>query len=85
MRIAVVGGGISGMLAARLLSDEHEVHLFEAGDYVGGHTHTLDVELHGNRYPADTGFMVVNNRTHPNFVRMLELVARQRYELQCAL
>jgi predicted NAD/FAD-binding protein len=62
------------MLAARLLSDEHDVHLFEAGDYVGGHTHTLGVELQGNRYPADTGFMVFNDRTYPNFVRMLELL-----------
>ena len=74
MRIAVVGGGISGMLVARLLADDHEVQLFEADSYVGGHTHTVDVEVQGNRYAADTGFMVFNDRTYPNFVRMLDLL-----------
>ncbi len=72
MRIAVIGGGISGMLSARLLSDDHDVHLFEAESYVGGHTRTVDVEVRGTRYPADTGFMVFNDRTYPNFLRMLD-------------
>ena len=62
------------MLAARLLSDEHDIHLFEAGDYLGGHTHTVDVEVQGDQYAADTGFMVFNDRTYPNFVRMLDLL-----------
>ena len=74
MKIAVVGGGVSGMLAARLLSDEHEIHLYEAGDYLGGHTHTVGVEVQGDQYAADTGFMVFNDRTYPNFVRMLDLL-----------
>lgn len=60
------------MLAARLLADDHDVHLFESESYVGGHTHTVDVEVGGSRYPADTGFMVFNDRTYPNFVRMLD-------------
>jgi predicted NAD/FAD-binding protein len=72
VKIAVIGGGISGMLAARLLADDHDVHLFEAESYVGGHTHTVDVEVGGTRYPADTGFMVFNDRTYPNFIRMLD-------------
>ena len=72
MKIAVIGGGISGMLAARLLADDHDVHLFEANSYVGGHTHTVDVEVGGTRYPADSGFMVFNDRTYPNFIRMLD-------------
>jgi predicted NAD/FAD-binding protein len=69
-----VGGGISGMLVARMLADDHEVHLFEAEGYVGGHTHTVDVKLDGEIYAADTGFMVFNDRTYPNFVRMLDLL-----------
>lgn len=75
MRIAVIGTGISGNLAARLLCSEHEVHVFEANDYIGGHTHTVDVEVGGVAYPVDTGFMVFNDRTYPNFCRMLELLA----------
>jgi predicted NAD/FAD-binding protein len=74
MRIAVVGTGISGMLAARLLAEDHEVHVFESNDYVGGHTNTIEVEAFGRSYPVDTGFMVFNHRTYPNFVRMLRLL-----------
>ena len=74
MRIAVIGAGISGMLAARLLSEDHEVHLFEANDYLGGHTNTIQVEAFDRSYAVDTGFMVFNHRTYPNFVRMLRLL-----------
>lgn len=74
MRIAVVGGGISGNLAARLLATRHDVELFESAHYFGGHTNTVDVELDGQTYPVDTGFMVFNDRTYPNFCRMLELL-----------
>jgi predicted NAD/FAD-binding protein len=62
------------MLVARLLADEHEVHLFEANNYVGEHTNTVDVEVRGQRYAADTGFMVFNDRTYPNFLQMLDLL-----------
>lgn len=71
MRIAVIGSGISGMVAAYLLHREHDVSVFEANDYVGGHTHTLDVALDGRTLPVDTGFIVFNERTYPNFVRLL--------------
>ena len=74
MRIAVIGGGISGNLVARLLWDEHDVHLFESQSYLGGHSHTHDIELFGGRYTVDTGFMVFNHRTYPNFTRLLELL-----------
>ena len=60
------------MLSARLLADDHDVYLFESESHVGGHTHTVDVEVGGSRYSADTGFMVFNDRTYPNFVRMLD-------------
>jgi len=74
MNIAVIGSGISGMVAARLLANEHGVHAFEAGGYVGGHTNTVAVELAGQSYALETGFMVFNDRTYPNFVRMPELL-----------
>ncbi len=74
MKIAVVGSGISGLLAARLLADEHEVHVFEANDYAGGHTNAVAFEAFGGRYAADTGFMVFNDRTYPNFVRLLDML-----------
>lgn len=73
-RIAIVGSGISGALCARLLATKHEVVLLEADDTVGGHAHTVDVAAFGQSWPVDTGFMVFNDRTYPNFVRMLELL-----------
>ena len=74
MKIAVIGTGISGMLAARLLTTDHEVHVFEANDYLGGHTNTIEVEAFGRSYLLDTGFMVFNHRTYPNFIRMLRML-----------
>jgi hypothetical protein len=71
MRIAVVGGGIAGMASAWLLSREHEVHLYEAHDYLGGHTHTHDVEVGGKNYRVDTGFIVMNPENYPLFSKML--------------
>lgn len=69
-RIAVVGAGIAGMGAAWLLSRQHEVVLFEAGDYLGGHTHTHDIELHGKHYAVDTGFIVFNEAHYPLLTKM---------------
>ena len=53
MRIAIIGTGIAGMVAAYLLSDEHELVVYEAEDYVGGHTNTLDLRLNGTSYAVD--------------------------------
>ena len=72
MRIGVIGSGISGTGAAWLLSPTHEVDLFEADDRLGGHAHTHDVLLGGTLVPADTGFMVYNERTYPNLIRFFE-------------
>ena len=72
MRVAIVGTGISGMVAAYLLSREHEVVVYEANDYIGGHTHTVEVESAGRRYAVDTGFIVYNERTYPGFCRLLD-------------
>jgi predicted NAD/FAD-binding protein len=71
MKIAVIGGGIAGNVAANHLSREHRVTLFEAGDHLGGHTHTHDIEWAGRQYAVDTGFIVFNDRTYPNFLRLL--------------
>jgi len=72
MRIGVIGSGISGLVAAYLLSEEHEVTVFEANDYIGGHTHTLDVPLQGKTYAVDTGFIVFNENTYPNFIKLMQ-------------
>lgn len=71
-RIAVVGSGIAGLSAAWLLSQRHAVTLFEAADTLGGHTHTVDVELGGMRFPVDTGFLVFNDRTYPNLCALFD-------------
>jgi uncharacterized protein len=69
-RIAVVGSGISGLAAARLLSRGHAVTLFEASPRLGGHANTLDIVLDGIAHPVDTGFLVYNRATYPNLVRL---------------
>jgi len=71
MKIAIIGGGISGLTAAYCLQGRHDITLFEANDYVGGHTNTIDVELDGERHAVDTGFIVFNYQTYPNFTRIL--------------
>ncbi|MDH3722559.1 MAG: FAD-dependent oxidoreductase [Desulfobacteraceae bacterium] len=71
MRIAVIGSGISGMVSAYLLSQDHDIVLYEANDYIGGHTHTIDVPIKGVSYPVDTGFIVFNEKTYPNFIKLM--------------
>ena len=71
MKIAVVGSGISGLYSAwQLTQSGHEVSLFEANDYFGGHTHTVDVTLDGLTHGVDTGFLVFNERTYPNLIAL---------------
>jgi predicted NAD/FAD-binding protein len=72
MRIAIIGSGISGLTAAYLLSDEHEVVVFEAADYIGGHTNTVDVSWGENTYAVNTGFIVFNEATYPNFIKLMK-------------
>ncbi|MBT8766572.1 NAD(P)/FAD-dependent oxidoreductase [Metapseudomonas boanensis] len=71
MRIAIIGSGISGLTCAYLLARRHEVAVFEATDWIGGHTHTVDVEWQGRSYAVDTGFIVFNDWTYPNFIHLL--------------
>lgn len=73
-RIAIVGAGVSGLVCARLLSSRYEVTLFEADAHLGGHARTVEFNAYGHSYAADVGFMVFNQRTYPNFIRLLELL-----------
>ena len=72
MKIAIVGSGIAGLTCAYLLQRQHQITLFEASDWVGGHTHTVDVEVQGQPFAIDTGFIVFNDWTYPNFIRLLD-------------
>lgn len=73
MRIAVIGTGIAGNVAAHhLYAAGHDLTVFEAGDHIGGHAHTHDIELEGEVQRVDTGFIVFNERTYPNFTDLLE-------------
>jgi predicted NAD/FAD-binding protein len=69
-RIAIIGSGISGLAAGYLLSRRHEVHLFECAPRLGGHTNTIVVDVETGPLPLDTGFLVHNDRTYPNLVRL---------------
>jgi predicted NAD/FAD-binding protein len=72
MRFAVVGGGVSGMVTAYLLSKRFEVTLYEAADELGGHTHTVEVDSADGVVPVDMGFIVFNEENYPGFVRLLD-------------
>jgi predicted NAD/FAD-binding protein len=79
MRVAVVGAGISGLVAAHLLHTRHELVVYEAGAYAGGHTNTIRVDTQEQTHHLDTGFIVMNDRNYPHFTRLLDRlgVARQ--------
>ena len=71
-KIAVIGGGVAGIVAAHLLQQRHEVTLFEGNDYLGGHTHTIDIQDGPDAGLAvDTGFIVLNDATYPLFRKFL--------------
>ena len=73
-KIAIIGAGISGLLSAYLLNREHDITLFEAGNYLGGHTHTKTVKSGGIDYPVNTGFIVFNDWTYPNFIKLMDQI-----------
>ena len=89
MKIAIIGTGISGMVTAYLLSESHDITVFEKNDYIGGHTHTIDVKAGAKTYAVDTGFIVFNEVTYPNFVKLLRRLgvawkpSRMSFSLRC--
>ena len=72
MKIAVIGTGIAGNVAAWKLCSEHDITVFEAADHVGGHTHTHTIDDNGRPLAIDTGFIVFNDWTYPNFIALLD-------------
>lgn len=95
MKLAVIGSGIAGLTVAAGLAERKsrgvEFLLFEADDRLGGHTHTVDVEEDGRTLAVDTGFIVFNDWTYPNFMALLERVgvpwqaSNMSFSLQCEL
>jgi uncharacterized protein len=79
-RIAIIGSGISGLTAAYYLSRKHEVFLFERDTRLGGHTHTVTVDSSAGPLPVDTGFIVHNDLTYPNLVRLLGELGVERID-----
>ena len=71
MRIAIIGSGISGLTLAHHLHKNHDITVFEANSHIGGHTHTHAIDLFGQNYQVDTGFIVFNDRTYPHFNALL--------------
>jgi len=71
VRIAIVGAGVSGLVAAHLLQHEHEIVVYEENGYAGGHTNTIRVDTTHETHHVDTGFIVMNDRNYPNFSRLL--------------
>jgi len=73
--IAIIGSGISGLTCAHKLAPHNNIRVFEAADYIGGHTHTVRVEKEGEVSDIDTGFIVFNDRTYPNFIKLIDSLA----------
>jgi predicted NAD/FAD-binding protein len=72
MKVAIIGAGISGLTAAYYLKRHHQVSVFEVADKIGGHTATVDINHQGSDYAIDTGFIVFNDWTYPNFIELMD-------------
>lgn len=83
-KIAVVGTGISSLVSAWILSQEHDVTVYEKNDYVGGHTNTRPAKFGDTTVYADTGFMVFNHKTYPNMVKMFEYLGVETIQTDMA-
>jgi predicted NAD/FAD-binding protein len=76
MKIAIIGTGIAGNVAAYLLRENHDITVFESDSRIGGHTNTIDVFENERRIPIDTGFIVFNDKTYPNFINLLDEIGQ---------
>jgi len=84
LNIAVIGGGVAGIVASYLLQRKHQVTLFEKNDYVGGHTHTVSIPNGPDAGTmVDTGFIVHNDRTYPNFIKFIGQLGVERVKCPC--
>jgi predicted NAD/FAD-binding protein len=72
MKIAIIGSGIAGNVAAHRLHREHDITVYEAGSHIGGHSHTHMLDMDGRRLAVDTGFIVFNDSTYPRFMTLLD-------------
>lgn len=72
MKIAIIGTGMAGNFVAHRLHRQHEITVYEAGSHIGGHTHTHDIDIDGEHQRIDTGFIVFNDWTYPNFINLLD-------------
>ena len=78
-KIAIIGAGISGLASAYFLARRHDVVVYEAGGYIGGHANTVDATLEGRTFPVDTGFLVFNEATYPNLIALLDELGVDSY------
>ena len=78
MKIAIIGTGISGLTAAYLLNRKHDIIVFEKNDYIGGHTHTHSIKNGSESLSVDSGFIVYNEMTYPNFIKLLDILNVKR-------
>lgn len=86
MKIAIIGSGISSLTIAYLAQiNGHEIFLYEKNDYFGGHSNTVEIEVDNQKVSVDTGFLVHNDLTYPNFIQMMKLIDAKTYDSNMTL
>ena len=78
LKIAIIGSGISGLTSAYILNKKYDVSIYEKNDYLGGHTHTHKITENSKAFNIDSGFIVYNENTYPNFIKLLDLLKVER-------
>ena len=78
LKIAIVGTGISGLTSAYILNKRHDITIYEKNNYIGGHTHTHKIKDKNQSFNIDSGFIVYNENTYPNFIKLLDIINVKR-------